>query len=86
MFHLTHNSLAILSQILMDDFLAFLPAAKWAVQSIEEGYSYSWPFVTASLALAVLILVWFSRLPHQLYAEEKLQEAIDNQTVRAVAK
>jgi len=56
------------------------------VQSIEGGYVYSWPFVVASLALAVLILVWFSRLPHQLYAEEQLQEAIDNQTVRAVAK
>ena len=86
LFHLTHNSLAIFSQVLMDDFLAFFPAAKWAVQSIEGGYAYSWPFVVASLALAVLILVWFSRLPHQLYAEEQLQEAIDNQTVRAVTK
>ena len=44
---------------------------------------YSWQIVAISALSSMLLLAWFQRLPYSRTAEEKLQEAIDQQAAPA---
>ena len=80
LFHIAHNSTAIVVSTFHEEIFQHLPLRTWI---FEEESNYSWPFVIVTLVCALLLLQWFRRLPHQLYAEEQLQAALDQQTVRA---
>ncbi len=53
-----------------------------------EGASfvYRWPAVIAGAAVAVAVLYWFRRLPHQASAEETLLEALDSSKTPALGQ
>ena len=83
LFHVTHNSLAILSQEFLQQYAQRLPGSDWLLETSEVGIVYTWPVVTVTLVMALGVLQWFRHLPQQLYAEERLQEALSHQTARA---
>jgi sodium transport system permease protein len=80
LFHVVHNSMAVLVQKLV--------AAESQIPGLDlllrdaagEGQLYNWPTIAASLTLGAAILYWFHRLPYARTPEESLQEAIDHQS------
>ena len=85
LFHVTHNALAILSQVFLvqADIVRKIPGGDWIVHLSGDGFTYSWPAVAVTFTLALVLFRWFRRLPHPVYAEERLQAALEHQTVRA---
>ncbi len=81
LFHVTHNSLAILLKNLstrLEDPGHWL---HWLAQNVSADEPlYRWPVIAASLLVSVAILVWFHRLPYPRTREESLQEAIERQS------
>jgi sodium transport system permease protein len=81
LFHVVHNSMAVLVQ-------KFLTAAgekahwtAWLVRDASaEGQLYHWPVIVVSVLAGAGILYWFHRLPYARTPEESLQEAIDHQS------
>lgn len=76
-FHFTHNSLAILNDRITPALCERWPVLETIVTPAENGGAdYHWHFILLSGIVAVLILVWFSRLSYIKTPEERLQEAI----------
>ena len=51
----------------------------------EEGYLYQWPATLIAAALAVALLWWLKKLPYRQSAEERLQDALDHQSLSTIA-
>ena len=79
LFHLTHNALLLLTGVVAQS-VDRVPFSRWLISSSADGIGYTWPVIACSAVAAVALLWWFSRLPQQLSAEERLQEALDHQT------
>jgi len=75
-YHSIHNSLLMSSSRVTPEMLDRWPVLKDLTQSAEGGYLYRWPVVAVGCFLALLLLVWFGRIPYRKSAEEELQEAI----------
>ena len=88
-FHVTNNSLAVMVHRYLPDWLAADPGHSWLgmVVSTEAGSEifFSWPVVFASVLISAGLLWWFQRLPYVRTAEEKLQDAIEQQAPQVVA-
>lgn len=87
LFHMTHNSLALLSAHISPELLERYPALSLFVRDAtgEKG-TYSWPVIGAAAILTLAILLWFRYLPHARTREEVLQEAIDHGDPRLAAE
>ena len=78
-FHMLHNSLALVAGRVMPQFLTSCPPLKGLVVMGADGdYAYRWPVVIAAAVLTGLILWWFNRLIYPKTPEEQLQDAIDH--------
>lgn len=84
-FHITHNSLAVLSgRVTAAEYERFAPLRWIANLAGERGLSYHWT-VAALAAWAVLsLLYWFHRQPYRKSPEESLQEAIDHHAAQSL--
>lgn len=87
LFHMTHNSLALLSGRITPELIDRYPALGWLVRdtSGEQG-TYGWPLIGVSAILSLTILLWFRHLPHARTREEVLQDAIDHGDPRLAAE
>jgi sodium transport system permease protein len=85
-FHLTYNAASIWMGVALPKKFEQSPVLSWLFEPSGEGYIYRWPVVIGGAALAVALLYWFRRLPHQSSAEESLQEALDHQKSPALGK
>ncbi len=78
LFHLTHNSLTVLSSLVTPERLAERPWASWVFQSVGENeYIYTWPTVALGGGVSLLVLMWLRGLPHQDSPEERRQHVLD---------
>ena len=85
-FHLVHNSLAVLVPQQIPAWLPSHPGLSWVVSSAEEGQcQFTLLSLVLSAALSTAILVWLGRLPYARTKEESLQEAIEHQTAQSPA-
>ena len=85
-FHVVHNSLAVLVPQQIPAWLPSHPGLTWVVSSAEEGQCQFTPLsLVLSAALSIAILVWLGRLPYARTKEESLQEAIEHQTAQSPA-
>ena len=85
-FHLVHNSLAVLVPQQIPAWLPAHPGISWVVASAEGGQCQFTPLsLVLSAALSIGILVWLGRLPYARTKEESLQEAIEHQTAQSPA-
>ena len=81
-FHMTHNSLQILSaKVLNLEFVEqHTDMLRFVVPSVVEGaYVYNWAVIAFSLLTSSLVVYWFHRQPYQPTSEERLQTALDKQ-------
>jgi sodium transport system permease protein len=84
LFHATHNGLQLASGIVLTEtFVAQNPRLReFVTESMIDGvFIYRWPLVVLSVLAASLTLYWFRRLPFQPSAEERLQNALEKQSV-----
>jgi sodium transport system permease protein len=85
-YHFVNNSAALFSTRVNDDLVRLWPQLSWFFVSGDGGaYVFAWWVTAAGAVCALLILWWFSRLPHQSTREEALQKALDHQEASAVA-
>jgi sodium transport system permease protein len=78
-FHVLHNSLALVAGRVAPQLMTSCPPLKRLVVLGTGGdYAYQWPVVVAGVVLTGLILWWFNRLSYPKTAEEQLQDAIDH--------
>lgn len=76
-FHLTHNSLAILNSRLTPEFFEKLPNVGALVNVGKTGgCTYSWSVVIFGALTGLLVMIWFGLLPYRKSPEEELQKAI----------
>ncbi len=76
-FHVTHNSLAVLNSRLTPAIAENIPWLNGLViHGQDGGCTYPWSVVILTAILGLLLLVWFSQLPYRKTPEEELQEAI----------
>jgi len=88
-FHFTHNSLSLLSGRVTTELVERHPVLGLLYQASDSPalpYTYNAPLVLLSLALTVILLFWFRRLPYARSAEEQLQETLHHQTAGATAE
>ncbi|MCA9218121.1 MAG: CPBP family intramembrane metalloprotease [Planctomycetales bacterium] len=81
-FHMTHNSLQILSvNVLNQEFVEqHTDMLRYVAPSVVEGaYIYNWAVIAFSLLTSGLVMYWFHRQPYQPTSEERLQTALDKQ-------
>jgi sodium transport system permease protein len=77
-FHMLHNSLAVVASRVVPQLTGYCPPLKRLVVMGSDGdYAYHWPVVLVGAVLTGLILWWFNRLPYPKSPEERLQDAID---------
>ena len=83
-FHLTHNSLAVLSSRATPDVLTDRPWLAWMFQSVGEGeYIYTTPVVALGGLVSVAIFMWLRGLPNESSPEERRQRVLNRQTAQA---
>jgi sodium transport system permease protein len=76
-FHLAHNSLAVLNSRLTPDLLKNISGlSSLIVPGKNGGCTYTWSVVVFGTLAGLAILVWFGLLPYQKSPEEALQQAI----------
>ncbi|MBS0211508.1 MAG: CPBP family intramembrane metalloprotease [Planctomycetes bacterium] len=81
LFHVTHNSLALLSTQVTPALRENHPRLAWLLMDPRsEGFPYSPVAVGFGVLLAALVLFWFRSLPYRRTDEELLQEALEQQT------
>ena len=68
MFHMTHNTLAVVAGNLREN-----PRFEW----LYSGEAYQWWVVALGAAVAAALLLWFRALPYSKTEEELWQEAVD---------
>ena len=77
-FHVIHNILPLaVSRLAPEGAGRFAMLDRLMTPAEGGGYVYSWPLIVAGLFAALLLLIWFTRLPYEKSPEEKLQDAID---------
>ncbi|MBX7074168.1 MAG: ABC transporter permease subunit [Pirellulales bacterium] len=87
LFHMLHNSIALLSTRVTSEFVAEHPAFEWLGQFNNEGaFLYHWPVVLGCAGLIAAIMYWMHRQPYRRTVEEALQEAIDHRTASSLAR
>jgi sodium transport system permease protein len=84
--HCVYNSMSIVMALVIPTIIADSVGLQWLFVNSGEGWVYRTPVVIAAALLSFLILMWFRRLPFQATQEETLHEALDHQTVAAIAK
>ena len=81
-FHMVHNSLGVLSQVVVPRWFG----GSWIATVGEHGeMRYSWTVILLGIAASAVLLYWFQRLSYARTSEETLQEAIDQQAAQPVA-
>jgi sodium transport system permease protein len=83
-YHAVHNSLALGSAMLDDQFIAAHGWLQPLVSVTPHGPQYSWPVMIACGLAAMLLLAWFHGRSYSKTSEEKLQEAIEHHTTQPV--
>jgi sodium transport system permease protein len=84
LFHLTHNSLMVLSSQATPDVLTDRPWLAWMFQSVGEGeYIYTTPVVALGGMVSVMLLTWLRTLPNETSPEERRQRVLSRQTAQA---
>jgi sodium transport system permease protein len=88
LYHLVHNSLSVLLARLSPDAVAADPILRLLFVSAEGGEQVVYRPAAALVAalLAAGILWWLKSLPYHHSAEERFQEALDNQPSPLVAR
>jgi sodium transport system permease protein len=80
-FHVIHNSLAVLVQRIAGTAGDRPQWLGWVMRDAHgDGMLYHWPVVGLSVCVSAAILYWFHRQPYARTPEESLQEAIDHQS------
>jgi len=83
LFHLTHNSLALLAGRIRE-WTHEHPSWQWVIVDTEgKSFVCAWPVVAVGGAIAIAALWWFRSLPAQASDEERLQHALDHQQTHA---
>jgi len=78
LFHVVHNSLALLRAGFDPAWLQKYPILQnFVAVDTNDGLTFTWLTVAISIVGSALILFWFHRLPYTRSSEERLQEAID---------
>jgi sodium transport system permease protein len=76
-FHLTHNSLALLNSRLTPAMFENISGmGSLIVPGKNGGCTYTWSVVIFGALAGLLIMIWFGLLPYQKTPEEALQQAI----------
>ena len=84
LYHLTHNSLTVLTSQVNSEMLRDVPILDYLLVQMQDGSILCRWQTTAIAGLAALVLfVWFRQLPYAKTAEESLQEAIDSHASHA---
>jgi sodium transport system permease protein len=87
-FHALHNTLGIFGGQWMQTMANSSGGLDWLVQNIGVGTEqmpvYGPLVVLTGLILAVVIVRWFHRLPIEKFSEERLCDALDNQSFEPV--
>ena len=83
LFHLTHNSLAMLTTRLKPAMLEEFPILTYFFQPVEGGVMYTAQAAVIGACIGVLLVRWLQKLPYRPYEEERLNKALDHQTARA---
>ncbi len=84
--HCVYNSMSIVLALVIPTMIADSIELQWLFVNTDDGWVYRAPVVVAAALLSFLVLMWFRRLPFQATQEETLHEALDHQSVAAVAK
>lgn len=79
LFHLTHNTLSL---ILGRTALAGIPEGplQWIYAGDGDSFGYSTVALVSGLAIAIAIAAWLKQLPYHRLDEERLQEALADET------
>jgi sodium transport system permease protein len=76
-FHLAHNSLAVLNSRLTPDLLKNVSGlSSLIVPGKNGGCTYTWSVVIFGTLAGLAIMIWFGLLPYRKTPEEELQQAI----------
>jgi len=76
-FHLVHNSLAVLNSRLTPALFENIPGLEpFIIPGKNGGCTYTWPVVFCGAFVGLLLLIWFGLLPYRKTPEEELQQAI----------
>jgi sodium transport system permease protein len=81
LFHFVYNSMSLLMALALPDVIGDHTLLDW-LYVVEDGSVayYHWPAVVGSLLLSAALMSWFRSLPHEVSAEEALQDALDHQS------
>ena len=77
-FHITHNSLALLSTKITPELYNRWSWLKTIFESSEDGLAYKWPAIVIAVAFSTILLFWFYQLPYGKSEEEEIVEAIEH--------
>ena len=85
LYHVTHNSLMVLTLALTTETIARYPILGYLLRTAPdgEGYIANLPTVIVAGLIAAGLLLWFRRIPYAKTAEESLEEAINQHAGRA---
>jgi len=85
LYHAVHNGLSVLLSRLDPQWANSRPVLQVIFEPATEPgqVSYTWPAMIAASLLAAAIFCWFRALPYHRFAEERLQEALDSQSLTA---
>lgn len=86
LYHVTHNSLSAIMGRLNADAITSRPVGSWLFEKTPDSLVYSIPATVVMALLAAVVLWWFKSLPYTRSAEERLQEALDHQSVATPVK
>lgn len=84
-FHLTYNSLSLISSFALADFLRDNAWLRWGFEIQGNSATYNWPLIAMGAGISLVVLNWFRRLPHQITPEEELRNALRHQSAGAAA-
>ena len=85
-YHFTNNGTVLVVSSIDEAMLEKWPMLQWMFVNTGDGYEFAWWVTIVGASIGAAILWWFSRLPSQESAEEKLQKARDHQHVSVGAK
>ncbi|HTN75226.1 MAG TPA: ABC transporter permease subunit/CPBP intramembrane protease [Pirellulaceae bacterium] len=85
LYHVTHNSLAMSAGFMLPKWLEQYPWLNNLVTIEGDGLRYAPAIAIPSGLAAVALLYWLHRQPYHKFAEERLQQALDEQTPLTVA-
>ncbi len=87
LFHVTNNSLVVLTTRITPELVSDYPLLGWLFHSVgKEEFGYNWPVVVIASLLSAGLFLWLRSLPYQASAEEKLQEALDHQAAHVAVR